>query len=129
MDTLANSLGGVVNSVALWAALVVIGVSAFQTVERTRRRDRSGLVDRTALSAIATVLFGPVIAAFIAFIPHLMAVSPGTSPISGPLTDEVGNAWAWLAAPVVIFWMYALASVIVVTSMYYLQQRRLRHLA
>lgn len=127
MATLANTLGGFVNGFVLWVALIVIAVSAFLAFDRTRRRDHNGLVDRTALSAIGTVLFGPVMAAFITFVPHLMAASPGTSPVSGPLTAQVGETWAWVAAVVVIFWMYALVSTIFVTSMYYLQQRRLRH--
>lgn len=126
MATLANTMFGFINGFALWVALVFIGVSAFLAFDRTRRRDHSGLVDRTAC-AIGTVLSGPIMAAFIIFIPHLMAASAGTSPVSGPLTAQVGDTWIWVATVVVIFWMYALTSVIFVTSMYYLQQRRLRH--
>lgn len=125
MTTFANALSGVLNYFVLWVPLIVVAASAFLTLARTGRRDRNGLVDRTAC-AIGTVLSGPIMAAAIAFLPHLMVAADGTS-VSGPLTAQVGDTWVWIATVVMICWMYALASVIFVTNMYHLQQRRLRH--
>lgn len=126
VTTFANALSGLLNYFVLWLPLIVMAVSAFFTLARTGRRDRNGLVDRTAC-AIGTVLSGPIMAAAIAFIPYLMVAADGTSSVSGSLTAQVGDTWVWIATVVMICWMYALASVIFVTSMYHRQQRRLRH--
>ncbi len=115
--------------VVLWLALIVLAVSAFATLTRTNRRDRHGFVDPSALGAIGTILSGPIVAALIVFMPRLMAISAGiegTPHAGGPIAEQIGETWVWVATVVVLFWFYALASAIFITGVYYLQQRRLR---
>jgi len=129
MASFATAFGTDVTDIVVWLALPVLAVSAFTTLTSTGRRDRHGFVDPSALRAIFTITSGPIIAAAIVSLPFLMAISASddTRQALDRLSEQqVGQAWVWVATGVTIFWLYALASTIVVTCVYYRQQRRLR---
>lgn len=120
-------LSAFVNAFGLWLALIVIAASALLVLARTSRRDRYGFIDPTARGAFVLIVTGPIIAAFVVFMPHLaiLPIGDDSSQHPGPITDQISDAWVWAASIVILFWLSALASAIVTTAMYYVQQRRL----
>lgn len=125
-------LSTIVTITSLWLALAVIAVSSLLAIDRTSRRDRCGFIDRSALDAISLVIGGPVVAAAIICAPIMtrgvIASHPAatSSRVPGAGAYLVSDAWVWVATVVAIFWLYAVASTIVVTVMYFRQQRRIR---
>ncbi|MFV8227443.1 hypothetical protein [Mycolicibacterium fortuitum] len=126
-------LSTITTTVSLWLALAVMALSAFLTLAKTSRRDRQGLVDRSARDAIVTVAAGPLLAAAVLTAPILMRrllASPAGAdrPAPGPGSAEylLSDAWSWTATFVAFAWLYAAASTIAVTIRYFRQQRRIR---
>lgn len=128
-------LSTITTTVSLWFALAVMALSAFLTLAKTSRRDRHGLVDRSALDAIVTVAAGPLLVIGILSAPILMrrllessavADRPAPGPGSGSAEYLLSDAWSWTATFVAFAWLYAAASTIAVTFLYFRQQRRIR---
>ncbi|OKH76765.1 hypothetical protein EB73_02430 [Mycobacterium sp. SWH-M3] len=126
-----STIATISTTVSLWLALAVMALSAFMTIARTSRRDKYGFVDRSALDAISLVIGGPVLAAIIVYTPIMVrsAITPGAPTASvepGPWTYLLSDAWSWVATFIAIAWLYAAASTILVTYLYFRQQRRTR---
>jgi hypothetical protein len=121
-------LSAFVNGFVLWLALIVIAASALLALARSSRRDRYGFIDPTGRGAFVLIVAGPILAAFVVFMPQLaiLPIGDDSSQHPGPITDQIGDAWVWAASIVIPFRLYALASAIFITAMYYVQQRRLR---
>ena len=126
LEQVASYGDPVVGFVGFWVAVVAIVFGAVTAIRCGGRRDRSGLVPPDSLGAgIEGLVAGPLIAALVIAIPHLVFGGLGSTrpfSVANYIADSAGLDW--VITGVVLLWWYGVLSVMVVGVMRYRQNRR-----